>query len=202
MKSVGILLFSALSFIPTVVQSATILWVDLTTTNQITITATAGASSATVNGSDFTGFYLDQIFGGSGNLSSALVSGDLTSANNTADNTPLLWRSGSFDPGLNVYSFANGPNASFTSGSQAFTGSATWNLSPGSYADLLAGNTTGSIYFAADDSGDLGGATIVGEWALGPPPEPVSLPSSAILLGTSILGIGLHRRRKKLNSQS
>lgn len=200
MKFFAILLVATLSVIPAAARAATILWVDLSTTNQITITAGTGVSSATVSGSDFTGVYLDQFFQGPrAVIQQSLVSGDLTSAENPSDNSPRLWRGGGWrDPGLNIYSTSSDSTLSFTAGQQAFTGSATWQLSAGAYQSMLNGPTSGTIFFAADTFDDLAGAVNIGEWGIGtPPPIPVPLPSTALLFGTTLVGFGLYRRRKQ-----
>lgn len=196
MKFLRMGLLVALAILPATARSATILSVDLSTVNQVTISATSALSSATVSGSDFTGVYLDQLFGARGSLNSSLVSGNLTNAQNPSDNTPLLYRAGNRDPGLNIYSFSSDSIVDFVAGLQAFAGSATWALSAGSYADMLAGSTSGSVFFAADDAGDLALATVIGEWSIAPLAA-VPLPSSALLLGASLLGFGIYGRRKK-----
>ena len=78
-----------------------LLIVDLTITNQVTITATSGLSSATVAGSDTTGVYLENFYGVAGGaLTNALMSGDLTNAENPSDLSPRLLRGiAGADPG-------------------------------------------------------------------------------------------------------
>lgn len=196
MKTFAAWLFSAIMILPASVQAATVLSVDLTTANQITISATSGTSSATVFGSDFTGVYLAGFFGGNGFLNSSLVSGNLTNANNPADNSPLLYRGTSTDPGLNIYSFSTANTVNFTAGTQAFTGSATWALNTLSYNNLLAGATTGSIFFAADTVDDLRFATVIGEWSLATV-APVPLPASVSLLAAAVFGFGFYARRHR-----
>ena len=107
-----------------------VLIVDLSVPDEVTISATDGISAATVSGSDTTGFYLDAIYNGGSGITDSLVSGDLTSANNTSDGSPLLFRLLD-DPGLNVFSYTDDPDSTFTSGSLAFTGSATWTIESG-----------------------------------------------------------------------
>ena len=196
MKTIAAWLVSAMIILPASAKAATVLSVDLTTTNQITISATGGASAATVTGSDFIGVYLDGLFGGNGFLSSSLVSGNLTNANNAPDNTPLLYRGTFSDPGLNIYSFSTATNVNFTAGTQAFVGTATWQLNSLSYNNLLSGATTGSIFFAADTANDRPGATIIGEWALATV-APVPLPAPVLLLMAALFGLGALTRRKK-----
>ena len=107
-----------------VAQADDLLIIDLTVPNQVTITATAGLSAITASGSDSTGVYLENFYGGAGSsLSAALVSGNLTNAENATDNSPALFRAGSSDPGLNIYSWSSASTVTFTAGSLAFTGS-------------------------------------------------------------------------------
>jgi hypothetical protein len=197
MKTYALGLVSAIALLPVTVDAATILSIDLTVVNQVTITAGAGVASTSVSGSDFTGVYLDQFFGGAGSsLGYSLISGDLTTANNPTNSTPLLFRAGSSDPGLNIWAFSTDAIVSFTAGSLAFAGAATWALSAASYADMLAGSTGGSIFFAADSVDDVAGATSIGEWAVSTPIAPVPIPASALLFGSALAGLGIYGRRR------
>lgn len=173
-----------------VAQADDLLIIDLTVPNQVTITATAGLSAITASGSDSTGVYLENFYGGAGSsLSAALVSGNLTNAENATDNSPALFRAGSSDPGLNIYSWSSASTVTFTAGSLAFTGSGTWLLDAPEYADMLAGSTSGNIYFPADDVGDLPSAGILGTYRV------IPTPAAATLLGLG-LGVGALRRRR------
>ena len=160
------LLMTAIAVAPLSTQAATLLTVDLSTTNQITIATTGAASSATVSGNDTEGFYLANLFNANtlAVLDDTLVTGDLISAGDTSDFSPNLFHVGG-DLGLNVWSYVAGNVSSFTAGQTAFSGSATWNLSTTEYAAMLAGNTGGTIYFAADGDNEIPGATAIGEWA-------------------------------------
>ncbi|RMF80486.1 MAG: PEP-CTERM sorting domain-containing protein, partial [Planctomycetota bacterium] len=157
--------------------------VDLSAPNQITINATSGLSAVTTSGSDTTGVYFENFYGtsiGSG-LVETLISGDLTNAENPADFSPNLFRGSGSDPGLNLWSWSSDSTVTFTAGSLAFTGSATWAVSATEYAEMLAGNTSGNLYFPADTEDDIaGGAMLLGTWQV--IPEPASL---------SLLGLGL-----------
>jgi len=160
------LLMTAIAVAPLSTQAATLLTVDLSTTNQITIATTGAASGATVIGDDTEGFYLANLFNTNAPaaLGHTLVTGDLISAGDTSDFSPNLYNiSGNL--GLNVFSYLGGDTSSFTTGQTAFSGSATWNVSTATYAAMLAGNTGGTIYFAADTDSDIPGATAIGEWA-------------------------------------
>lgn len=178
---------AAITMWTTVAQAEVLLEINLLTPNEITVSATTGLSAATETGSNFTGFLLADFYnGGSAGPSLAGTVGDLTNFENPSDGSPSLFRAGGTDSGLNIWSFSSDSTVTFTAGSQAFTGSATWTLDPLVYADMVAGNTTGNILFPADDSGDPG--TILGAWLV--VPEPASI---AIL---SLGAIGLIRRRR------
>lgn len=166
-----------------------LLIVDLTTPNEITITATAGLSDVSASGSDTTGIYLQDFYSGprASGVSDTLVSGDITNAENPTDNSPNLFTSGLVDTGLNLFSFSSDTTVTFTAGSLAFVGSGTWTLPADDYAEMLAGNASGDIWFPADDAGDLPGAQVLGQYRV--IPEPASL--SLLALG----GLALLRRR-------
>lgn len=169
-----------------------LLIVDLTVVDQVTITATDGVSAADVTGSDGIGVYFEDFYAGDGasGLNETLVSGDLTSVGSPSDGTPNLFRSGTTDPGLNLFSWTADSDATFTAGSQAFTGSAVWTLESDDFADMAAlGNRSGLLYFPADDAGDLAGATFIGLYQV-IVPAPAALP----LLG---LGLGFAARRRR-----
>jgi hypothetical protein len=185
----GIFATTALTFVASGAQADDLLFVDLSVPNQITITATAGLSAATISGSDTTGFLLADFFSAAavGSYGDTLVSGDLTSAANGSDGSPdLFTSSGNF--GLNVWTYTNDATSDFTAGQVAFSGSGTWTLSATSYADALAGNTSGNIYFAADSDDDISGATLLGSWTT------IPAPSSLALLGLG--GVAAIRRRR------
>lgn len=166
-----------------------LLIIDLTVPNQITITATSGLSAISATASNVTGVYLENAFGAPGTLGATLVSGNLTSFNDPSDNSPSLFRGGvGPDPGLNIWSYSTNATTSFTAGVQAFTGSATWNLSAAGYAALLAGANGGNIYANADTLDDLPANGIIGTWRLIPTPGTVGL------LG--LAGMAAVRRRR------
>ncbi len=166
-----------------------LLSVDLSVVDQITITATGGLSAADATASNFTGFllagfYNDASFGSADDL----ILGDLTTTSNASDGTPSLYSSSS-SFGINVWSFSTDGTVAVTSGAQAFTGSATWAMDPADYAGMLAGNTSGDIYFDADTDDDIAaGATLIGTWNV------VPAPGSMALLGLG--GIVAGRRRR------
>jgi hypothetical protein len=168
-------------------NAETLLLVDLGTANSITISATSGLASASVAGSDFTGALLADFFGSTAgmNFLDSAGSGDLVYAGGASDGSPGLFRA-TGSAGLNVWSL--GGTGSFTAGSQGFTGSATWSVDAGVYAEMLAGNTAGDIYAPADSDDDIGAATLVGQW------EIVPAPSSLALLGMGGLVAGRRRR--------
>lgn len=163
-----------------------LLEVDLSVENQVTITATGGISAATVSGSDTTGFYLEAIRAtGVGTLTETLVGGDLTSFLNTSDFGADLY---SVDAGLNVWSYTGDPTSDFIAGTQAFSGSATWDIDAVSYADLLAGNTSGNIWAIADTFDDIpaggGNASLIGQYVVIPAPGALAMLAIAGVAGT------------------
>lgn len=158
-----------------------VLTVDLSVVNQVTITAD-GVSAVDASGPDGIGAYFDNFYGGGGDsLSAVLVSGNITNAENASDNSPSLFRGGGgTDSGLNLWSWSSATTVTFTAGAQAFTGSATWDLDANEYANMLAGNSSGDVYFAADTIDDLPGAVVLGTYN-------VVVPAPA---GLAVLGLG------------
>lgn len=75
----------------------------------------------------------------------------------------------------------------FTAGSLAFVGSATWSLDANEYADMLAGSMSGNVYFPADTVDDIAGATAIGACLVVPTPGAIAL------LG--LAGLARSRRR-------
>lgn len=171
--------------------SSVLLTVDLTVPNEVTITATDGLSAATISGGDITGVYLDDFYGVAGDSlsTSSTGAGDLTNAANPSDGSPALFRGGGgTDTGLNIFSWSSDSTVDFTAGELAFTGSGTWALDPNEYADMLAGNTSGDLFFPADDSGDVAGATFLGTYRV------IPTPGALAMLG--LAGAGVIRRRR------
>lgn len=191
MKNITTIAGLALAVTAMTASADHLLEVDLSVANQITIMATSGVSAVSASGGDTTGVYLENFFNVVGtNPLETLLSGNLTNAENPSDGTPNLFRAGlGSDMGLNIWSFSSDITVTFTAGSLAFTGSATWGLSASEYADFLTGNSSGDLYFPADDSGDLAGAERLGTWAL-----VVPAPSSMALLGLG--GLVCTRRRR------
>lgn len=184
-------------------QAAVVLQLDLSTVNQVTISATTGLSLASVSGSDTTGVYLKDFFGNrvfSTSGSTRLAGANLVYFNATSDGSPSLFRTNSLDPGLNIYSMDNGtPDpASFTSGVQAFKGSATWSLTAQQYATFLQAPTSGDVYAFADSIDDLSGLPqVIGQYSFvssAAVPEPTSM----AIFGLGALGMAYRARRKSM----
>ena len=177
-----------------------ILNIDLSTVNQVTISATTGVSLVSVSGSDGDGVLLKDFFAASlnnFNLSSN-AGGSLVYFNSTSDGNPNIQKENSSDPGLNIFIMDNGtPNpASFTTGVQAFKGSATWNLSPTQYAVFLQAPTSGDVYAFAYSQGSLGGAQVIGQYSVGSI-SAVPEPTSIAIFGLGGLGMVYLARRKR-----
>lgn len=169
-----------------------LLEIDLSTTNQVTISATNGLASQSASASNFTGMLLADFFTTPGSGFGGVLaadSGDLTTFNNPSDGTPSGFV-GSASVGLNIWSFSTAGTVTVDAGAQAFTGSATWLLDAAQYADFLSGATSGDIYFGADTDDDIGGASVVniGTYRV------VPAPGALALLGMS--GVVITRRRR------
>ncbi len=188
--SKAVVALAAMSGLATAASADVLLTYDISTPNQITLTATTGLSAASASGPNGTGFYLANFFTANQALSSTLVpGGNLTTFNNPSDNSPLLFRGGSgADAGLNVWSFSTNSTVSVTAGTQALIGSATWTVSPAVYASFVSANTSGTIYFPADTADDIVAATAIGEYSI------VPAPSALALVGMGGLLVGRRRR--------
>jgi hypothetical protein len=155
-----------------------LLTVDLSTVNQITVTATSGLSMATVSGSTTTGWLFENFFANAGSqgIGSPTIVGTatLTAASVPPDGSPSLFRGSDTDDGLNIWSYSATGTTSITAGQVAFTGTATWSVSPAFYAALLTAPSSGNIYFPADTSDDIASAQLLGTYAVinGPPGDP------------------------------
>ncbi len=188
-------LIVALSFIlPSVfsifqAHAALLLEVDLSVENTISISASDGESLISASGSDFTGIYLDNFFGVNslGLLNDSLISGNLTSANESSNLTPDLFHF-SNDPGLNIFEVSSAANLSFTEGVTAFVGSATWSIGSSFYQHFLANASSGNIFFPADSADDRNNAFILGSWAV-LRPEGVDVPEPSVF-ALFALGLG------------
>jgi hypothetical protein len=168
-----------------------VLQADLSVENTITIIATSGTSSLTVSGSTVKGFYLNDFF--DSDMSFALRgNGDLTSANNTNDNSPIFY---SVDNGLNLYDFTD-TDMAFTLEEIAFSGQASVAVSAASYASALAGAQGGSVFAPADTNDDVADANLIGTWEV-TNAEEVPEPSTLAILGLGLLGLASRRFKKK-----
>ncbi|MFM8251850.1 MAG: PEP-CTERM sorting domain-containing protein [Planctomycetota bacterium] len=182
-------------------RAAVVLQVDLSTVNQVTISATTGLSSASVSGGDYDGVYLKDFFGGSTifSFTRQLVSGaDLVYFNATSDGTPGTYHYYD-DPGLNIFSMDDGtPDpAFFTAGVQAFKGSATWLLDSSTYAVFLQGPTSGDIYAFTDKLANIVGAQVIGQYSV-VTESAVPEPTSMAIFGFGALVVAYRARRKRV----
>ena len=200
--------FSVCVLMVSAAQAAVVLQIDLSTVNQVTISATTGLSLASVSGDDGDGVYLIDFFGNrvfSTSGSTRLAGANLVYFNATSDRSPSLYRGDSLDgdsldPGLNIFSMDNDtPDpASFTSGVQAFKGSATWSLTAQQYAAFLQAPTSGDIYAFADTIDDLnGGPQVIGQYSVGSSAA-VPEPTSMAIFGLGAVGMAYRARRKSM----
>jgi hypothetical protein len=197
MNNFAYILLATACIAPASVNAATLLLVDLTTTNQLTLTATSGTSGATESDEDFIGFLLAGFFTSSASLSAGnelALSGNLTSAQNTSGGLPRLFKAES-SFGLNVHGYTTEGTSSFVAGELAFSGSATWALDSATYAAALSGPASGSIFFSADEDAQISGASLIGEWER--TAATVPLPAGGLLLLTTLAGVAGVRRLKK-----
>ncbi len=187
--NLNVLAVVAATGLVSVASAEVLLSVDLSVVDTITITATGGLSSADASGSNFTGYLLADFFtDAAATPADTSVSGDLSTAANASDGSADLF-SGSTSFGLNVWSFSTDGTVGVTAGAVAFVGSTTWTVDAFDYADMLAGNTSGDIYFGADTDDDIGGAAVlIGTWNV------VPAPSSLALIGLGGLVAGRRRR--------
>lgn len=167
-----------------------LLSIDLSVTDMITISATDNLSAGTVSGGDGTGVLMADFFnGGAGPGIFADGAGDLIAASDVSpDGSPGLFNS-TGSVGLNFWSWSSDASSSFTAGSVAFTGSATWSLDSDEYAAMILGNMTGDLFAFADTDDDIGASTYIGGWSV-----KVPAPGSLALLGLG--GIAAGRRRR------
>lgn len=191
-RSLG-LLFTGSFLLASPAPAAVLLTVDLSVTNQVTISATTRASAATARGPVRFGIYLENFYGSDG--PSGRI-GSLSSSGLTPfDSNPSLSRDSTTDRGLNIsastVSHPSGEVHTFSVGTQAFTGAATWTLAPTLYAEMLGGPTGGDIYFPATSAGSLSDpdTVVLGQYQIIPEP------GSASLLGLGLGALLLRRRR-------
>lgn len=186
--------FAALAALPMSTQAATLLSVDLSVVNEVTITAEAGLADTSENGFTFTGIYLPNFFSTPVAFDQGGSVGNFTTANQTANGNARIYSAGG-DSGLNIYNFNNSFFSSVTAGTQAFSGSSTWTLTPGLYAEFVNAPGTSTIYFPADTADDVAGSTAIGEFVTSNV-APVPLPAPVLLLGAALFGlIAMGRRR-------
>lgn len=166
-----------------------LLIIDLSVSNEISITATAGLASASASGDSFTGVLMADFY--NGNSSDGVLlsgTGDLVAAGDASDGSPAIFNSAT-NNGLNFWSWTAAASSSFTAGEVAFTGSMNVaGLDAVDYADMLAGNSSGDIIAFADTDDDIG--VVIGQWTT----DAVPAPSSLALLGLGGMVAGRRRR--------
>lgn len=164
--------------------------VDLSVVNEMVITATEGNSAITASGSDFSGILLEGILNGNGGVNFNFMDfSDFTAAQNITSGFPGLWQGGDgTDNGLNIFDISSGPTLDFSAGRRAFTGSIRMRLNSTFYNNLAAGNTSGNIYFPAENDSQIPGAEILGTYRV------VPAPNSLALLGLTGMIAGRRRR--------
>ena len=187
----GVLCAASVALFAGAAQADELLIIDLSVTDEITVTATDGLSESTVSGGDTTGIYLADFFTADGEeLISSSGTGDFTNFLNPSDGSPGIFRAGTgTDTGLNFWTWSSDSTVDFTAGVQAFTGSATFSLTPAQYADMLAANPTGDIFFPADGGGDLP-QPFLGTYSVSVP-----APGAVAIMGLGV-GAGAARRRR------
>ena len=193
------LLLSCCALLPSA-QANLLLNVDLSVENTITVSTTDGSSLISESGSLFRGMYLDGFFGDifSSSISDSLISGGITSINDTSDVFNDLFHS-SNDPGLNLFNLVGG-TATFTAGELAFEGQASWAVSDVAYQSALNGALSGGLFFPADTIDDIDGLSALGTWAVsGVDNVEVPAPSALVLLAFGLAGVSLSRKSKVLN---
>lgn len=161
----------AMALAPILTSSAdTVVTVDVSVPDQVTITSTDLPSAATVSGSDTIGVYLENFYSTrSAGLfpGPTLVSGSLTNFLNPADASPAIFRDdAASDRGLNFYSFSIDATVDFNTGTQAFSGTATWILEHPIWVEMQTTTTSGNVYFPADTIDDLPTAALIGTYTV------------------------------------
>jgi hypothetical protein len=154
------------------VKASLLLLIDLSVENQITFNATSGNSLVSISGSDNVGVYLDRIFfEDPGSVRESYISGTIDTNFQSGISQPDIFNSGGTDDdrGLNLYDFVQGNTITFSAGTRAFFGSATWGLESDDYQNALLGPSSGSIYAIADriTDLDLNSAVVIGTWFKG-----------------------------------
>jgi hypothetical protein len=176
---------------------ADLLIVDLQTPNEVTITATSGASAATVTGLDFVGLLLADFYTAGNDTGGSVTDlagsgGDLAPFLNSSDGSPDIFRSTFPAPnaGLNIWSMA-GVDNEYVAGTQALSGSVTFLLDADDYADMVnsvSAGDSGRIFVPADSDDDIADATAIGNWRVIPAPG-----AGALLALAGVAGV---RRRR------
>ena len=183
-------------------RAEVLILVDLSKPNEITFTATDGASEVTISDSNTDDIYLDNFFPDNliGFIQESANNGDFTSSQDASVGSTNFYRhSDDEEDGLNVYSFTDDDSLQFTAGVKAFVGSVTWTVSDAIYAAAYAaavdGDDTGDIYFPATKGSQFDTASIIGQWQFVGVQE-VPLPAAIWLFVAGLGGLGFARRQK------
>jgi hypothetical protein len=178
---------------------AVVLLVDLTVENQIKISATDGASLSTVNGEVNTGFSLINFFDASRrNVDQTLESGNITSANNASNDSPVFFEDDRGSEFFNIFDFTDDPLMTFTAGMQAFSGEAIWTVDTTTYLSALNGGLSGNVVAPFDNFfvTDLSTASVIGTWEAIVASE-VSEPSIFAFFALGFMGLAARRFKQQ-----
>jgi len=133
-----------------------------------------------------------------GFVTNTLQSGNLTSANNISDGSPILFGGSNGQEFFNVFGFTNDPLMTLIAGLMALSGQATWTVDTASYLSALNGGLSGDVVAPFDNFivTDLGSASVIGTWEAIVASE-VSEPSIIAFFALGLMGLAVNRHRQK-----
>ena len=192
---------------------------DLSTANEMTVTAADGYALADVTGHDATGVYFENFFSNTNlyeptwaawqDVTTTSPEGHFTYFWTHSGNNPQLFRGDGIETGLNIKLMTGDlgsetlvANAPINANSSAFKGSTTFKqLSENFYQALTTAPATGNIYAFAAREHEVGSATLIGEYVVVNTSANVPEPSTAIAMGLlGIVGFAGNRRRRRQES--